>query len=127
MSYTLLKSIHVLTVVLSIGFFFVRGVWMIGDSGMLQRTWVRVTPHVNDTVLLISAIALTFEIDQYPFVQGWLTAKVIGLLVYIALGTVALRRGKTKTVRVSAWIGALAVFAYIVLVATHHDPLPTLQ
>ena len=127
MSYTLLKSIHVLTVVLSIGFFFVRGVWMIGDSGMLQRTWVRVTPHVNDTVLLISAIALTFEIDQYPFVQGWLTAKVIGLLVYIALGTVALRRGKTKTVRVSAWIGALAVFAYIVLVAIHHDPLPTLQ
>ena len=90
---------------------------MLRDSSMLNRRWVRVAPHVIDSVLLGSALLMVFLSGQYPFVQGWLTAKVLALLAYIALGTVALKHGRNKTVRVCAFIAALAVFAYIVSVA----------
>ena len=81
-------------------------------------------PHVIDTVLLVSAIALAAMTAQYPFVQPWLTAKILALLVYIVLGTVAIRRGRTRRVRIVAWILALVVFGYIVVVAHTRDPFP---
>ena len=97
---------------------------MLTDSPRLQQRWVKILPHINDTVLLLSAIAMTMIIKQYPFVDSWLTAKVLGLLCYIVLGTIALKRGRTKTIRVTAGIGALLVFAYIVSTALQHDPFP---
>lgn len=122
--YLAIKHIHVATVVLSFSLFFIRGLWMIADSPRLQRGWVRVLPHVNDTILLASAITLTTLVEQYPFTNNWLTAKVLALLLYIGLGMVALRRGKTRKVRVAAWIGALIAFAYIVSVAISRHPFP---
>jgi uncharacterized membrane protein SirB2 len=124
--YLVLKSVHVTCVVASYLLFMVRGVWMIRDSRMLERRWVRIVPHFNDTILLASAIALAWMIRQYPFVAGWLTAKVVALLVYIALGTIALRHGRTKGIRLAAWIAAQAVFFYIVAVALTRNPLPGL-
>lgn len=118
------KSVHLATVAITLTLFVLRGAWMMADSPRLGARWVRVVPHVNDALLLASAIVLAYLMGQYPFVDAWLTAKVIGLLVYIALGTVALKRGRSKGVRVAAWVGALAVFAYIVAVAVHHDPMP---
>ena len=123
-SYTLLKYLHVGCVVLSGAGFVLRGVWMLQGSSMLARRWVRVLPHVVDTVLLASAIALAVMLGQYPLVQGWLTAKLIGLVVYIALGTIALKRGRTRAVRLTAFGGALLVFAYIVAVALTKSVLP---
>lgn len=82
-AYPLLKFLHVTCVVLSGTGFVLRGVWMIQGSPMLPRRWVRVVPHVVDTVLLPSAIALAFMIEQYPLAHGWLTAKVLGLVAYI--------------------------------------------
>ncbi|NMM27110.1 MAG: SirB2 family protein [Glaciimonas sp.] len=117
MSYLALKHFHVTCAVLSGSLFLLRGFWMLVDSPILQRRWVRIAPHVIDTLLLTSALVMVFWSSQYPFVQNWLTAKVIALVVYIGLGTVALKRGKTKTVRVAAFISALLVFAYIVGVA----------
>jgi uncharacterized membrane protein SirB2 len=90
---------------------------MIRDSRMLERRWVRVLPHVVDTVLLASAIALAVMLKQYPLAEPWLTAKVAGLVLYIALGMVALRHGATRRIRTGAWITAQAVFLYIVAVA----------
>lgn len=90
---------------------------MLLDSSMLQRRWVKLVPHVVDTLLLVSALVLVFWSAQYPFVQAWLTAKVLALIAYIVLGTIALKRGKTKGVRTFAWFAALATFAYIVAVA----------
>lgn len=122
--YPLIKTIHVGSVILSFTLFFVRGFWMVYRPALLQRAWVKVVPHVIDTVLLTSAILLAITIAQYPGVHGWLTAKVIGLLAYIGLGTVALKRGPTRRVRIAAWICALLVFGYIVSVAVTHDVLP---
>lgn len=124
MDYTTLKTLHVASVMTSYTLFFVRGLWMIAESPRLTARWVRVAPHVVDTVLLASAIAMALMIRQYPFVAGWITAKVLALALYIALGALALKRGKTKALRVGAWIAAQAVFAYIVTVALTKDPLP---
>lgn len=127
MSYFLLKHIHVTCAVISFALFFLRGIWSFNGSPIMRQRWVKIVPHVVDTLLLVSALALAFTIQQYPFVDAWLTAKFFGLVLYILLGTIALKYGKTKAVRVSAWLAALAVFAYIVLVAKQHNPLPFIQ
>jgi len=122
--FLLLKHLHVTCVVLSISGFVMRGVWMMRESPWLQKKWVRVAPHVIDTILLGSAILLTMQIRQYPFVQGWLTAKVLALIAYIVIGAVGLKYGRTKKIRIAAWLVAIAIFAYIVLVALTHQALP---
>lgn len=115
--YLLIKYIHVATVVLSISGFTLRGIWMLQASPMLQLPLVRRLPHVNDTLLLASALIMVFMSSQYPFVIDWLTAKVVALLVYILLGMVAFKWGHSRGVKISAWLLALLTFAYIVSVA----------
>lgn len=122
--YSLLKHVHVATVVITFVLFVTRGVWMFADSPRLQAKWTRILPHVNDTVLLASGIGLAVLLGQYPFVDGWLTAKLLALIAYIVLGTFALKRGKTRPVRITAFFLALAVFAYLVAVAISHQVLP---
>ncbi len=124
MSYLALKSIHVSCVAASYALFVLRGLGMIRGSPWLARRSVRILPHVVDTVLLASAAMLAVTIHQYPFVHAWLTTKVLGLAAYVALGTVALKRGRTRGVRIAAWLAAQAVFFYIVAVAVRHDPWP---
>jgi uncharacterized membrane protein SirB2 len=120
----LLKHLHVTCVVLSISGFVVRGVWMTRESPWLQKKWVRVAPHIIDTILLGSAILLAMQIQQYPFVQGWLTAKVLALIAYVVVGAVGLKYGRTKKIRIAAWLAAIAIFVYIVLVALTRQVLP---
>jgi uncharacterized membrane protein SirB2 len=122
--YAFLKSTHVTCVVLSYLGFFVRGVWMLRASPLLQNRWVRIVPHLVDTLLLASAIALAFLLRQNPLVQPWLAAKVLALVAYVVLGMIALRRGRSRKTRVAAWIAAQAVFFYIVAVALTRHPLP---
>ncbi len=126
MDYSLLKHLHLTTVAVTLALFILRGVWMMTDSPRLQARWVRIVPHVNDTLLLASGIGLAVLIQQYPLVDGWLTAKLIALLLYIVLGTVALKRGRTRGQRIRAWLTALAVFGYMLAVARAHAPFPFL-
>lgn len=117
MSYLALKHLHVTCVVLSGALFMLRGVWMLQNSALQHQRWVRTLPHIVDTLLLGSALTLAFWSGLYPFVQGWLTAKVIGLIVYVVLGTIALKRGRTTRGRQTAFAAALLVYAYIIGVA----------
>ena len=123
MSYAVLKLVHVAAVALSFALFFLRGVWMMLDSGALNRRWVRILPHVNDTVLLAAGVWLAFELRASPGTP-WLAAKLVALPVYIGLGALALRPGRSKRSRVAAWLAALAVFAYIVAVAVSRNAAP---
>ncbi|MFT3850056.1 MAG: SirB2 family protein [Propionivibrio sp.] len=125
-NYLLLKYVHISCVVASGCGFFLRGVWMLMDSPRLRQRWVRIFPHIVDTGLLGTAIALATISGQYPIAQSWLTAKVIGLVAYILCGTMALKRGRTKTVRAVFFVVALMIFAYIVLVALNRSPLAIL-
>ena len=117
------KDIHVSCVILTFVLFFVRGVWMIIDSDLLQRKWTKRVPPVIDTILLASAIVLSVSIYQYPFVHAWLTAKVVALFLYIGLGMLALTYGKTKRIRVINWVAAQLCFIYIVTVAITKNPM----
>lgn len=122
-TYLALKHLHVTCVVLSGCGFLLRGLWMLRESPLLGRRWVKVMPHVVDSTLLGSAITMAVISGQYPFVQGWLTAKFCGLLAYILCGTMALKRGRTKGVRSVFLVLALAAFTYIVSVALTRNPL----
>jgi uncharacterized membrane protein SirB2 len=124
MSYLILKNLHLATIAITLTLFLLRGFWMMADSPRLQARWVRIVPHVNDTLLLASGIGLAVLIQQYPLVHGWLSAKLFALIAYIVLGTIALKRGKTRGQRIAAWIAALLVFGYMATVAVAHDPLP---
>lgn len=126
MSYLLLKHLHVTCVVLSGLGFCLRGWWMLCDSPRLSQRLARVAPHVIDSLLLGSAIMMAVLSGQYPFVQGWLTAKFLALLAYILLGMMALKRGRTKTIRIRFFILALLSYAYIVSVALTRNALPGL-
>jgi uncharacterized membrane protein SirB2 len=126
-TFALLKQLHLATLAVTLALFILRGVWMMLDSPRLQARWVRILPHVNDTLLLASGIGLAVLLQQYPLLHGWLTAKFFALILYIVLGTVALKHGKTRGQRITAWVAAMFVFGYMVSVAVTHDPTPFLS
>jgi uncharacterized membrane protein SirB2 len=118
----LAKDIHVTCVVLTWLLFFVRGIWMLRDSPLLQKKLTRRVPPLVDTLLLASAIVQAMTLHQYPITHAWLTAKLIALLFYIGLGMVALTYGRTKRIRTTAWVGAQLCFFYVVSVALTRNP-----
>jgi uncharacterized membrane protein SirB2 len=124
MNYLGLKHFHMGCAGLSGALFLLRGIWMLRASPLLQARWVRIAPHVIDTLLLASAIGLAVWSRQYPGRQPWLSAKLLALLGYIVLGSLALKRGRTKEQRQAAFAAALALFAYIVMVAVTKRPFP---
>jgi uncharacterized membrane protein SirB2 len=122
--YLAIKHLHMACAAASGALFALRGYWMLRAPARLQRRWVRVLPHLVDTMLLGSAVALAVLSGQYPGAQDWLSAKLAALVLYIVLGSVALKRGRTQAARAGALAAALAVFAYIVAVAVTKHPLP---
>lgn len=124
MDYAVLRGLHIGTVHATLVLFLLRAFWMLTDSPRLHDRWIRVVPHVNDSLLLFAAIAMLVVAGLNPLEQPWLLAKIVGLLAYIGLGTLALKRGKTKAARIKALVAALAVFAYIAAVAISKQVIP---
>lgn len=122
--YLALKHLHTLFAVISITGFAARGILAIMDSPLLRRPWLRRLPHINDTLLFAAGLALAIISRQYPFAEAWITAKLAAVLLYIALGFVALRRTFSAPLRIASGISALAVAGYIVAVALTKNPVP---
>jgi uncharacterized membrane protein SirB2 len=122
--YPQIRALHLGAVLTSGGLFLVRGFLLnaLGQGWAMARP-LRIASYAIDTVLLGAAIALVFITRQYPFVDGWLTAKVVLLVVYIVLGSFALKRGRTRAIRIGFWLAALAVFGFIWSVARAKSPL----
>jgi uncharacterized membrane protein SirB2 len=118
-----LRHVHIACAILSISLFALRGALMLAESPWQRNLVLRYLPHAVDTVLLTSALMLTTIIHQYPFVNGWLTTKVLLLVAYVVLGSIALKRGRTKRMRMAALAGALLSVAFLVSVARAHHPL----
>ena len=116
-TYLFVKHLHVSLAVLTMLSFSLRGYWMARQSELLQKKLTRILPHVVDTLLLISAIILVVMSGQYPFVVGWVTLKLLLLLVYIVLGTFALKRGKTRRQRGYFLLASLATLLTIFALA----------
>lgn len=122
MLYPALKHLHVTCAVVSATGFLLRAGWMLSGSSCLQRRWVRVLPHVVDSLLLATAIALVTLSGQYPWRLDWLGAKLTALLVYIVCGSLALKRAPTPGSRRIFLVLALTALAYIFAVALTRNP-----
>ncbi|KTR46464.1 siroheme synthase [Pantoea ananatis] len=124
--YPLIRNLHLLTVAVTVSLFLLRFYWQRTGSAMLQRRWVRILPHINDTLLLLSGASLVMITHFYPFSpQGsWLTEKLLGVIIYIALGSVALsRRPRSDRTRWIAFIVALIALVTIIKLALSKMPL----
>ncbi|MGO2131897.1 MAG: SirB2 family protein [Halomonas sp.] len=125
--YFLIKHLHMTVAGLSLGFFMLRAWWSYRQSPWLGRRWVRIAPHVIDTALLGLGLWLMVALSLWPHQQPWLAAKLIALLVYIGLGTVAIKRGRSPAVRGVAGVAAVLTFLYMVGAAVRHSPLSWLN
>ena len=121
--YPQIKFAHVLCVILSGSLFALRGMMMLAGSRLANHPAMRYLSYAIDTTLLTAALMLITILHQYPFVQAWLTVKVLLLVLYIVLGVFALRRGRTRRIRAICYVAALVVFASIIGVALAHNPL----
>lgn len=120
MPYFAIKHLHVTAAVLSILFFMLRAYWSVSGSALLQRPTTKILPHLIDTVLLVCGVILAVMIGP---AQPWIIAKIVALIAYIGVGTVAIKRGKTPRSRGFAAVVAVAIFFYIVGVALAHNPM----
>lgn len=124
--YYWVKQVHMFSVLVSFTLFLARGAWVLAGRSLPRHPLLRALPHTVDTVLLTSALWLTTIIQQYPFSHGWLTVKVVLLLVYIVLGSLALRRAPTPAGRAAAFVGAVITFLFLYSVARFRHPLGVL-
>ncbi|MEQ5800620.1 SirB2 family protein [Halomonas sp. H10-9-1] len=111
--YFLVKHLHITAATLSILFFMLRAFWSVREAPVLQARWVRIAPHVIDTLLLTLGVVLMVMLSLWPQEHPWLAAKLIALLIYIGLGTLAIKRGRTPAVRGAAAVAAVLVFLYM--------------
>ncbi|MFD1802720.1 SirB2 family protein [Mixta tenebrionis] len=124
--YGVIKHLHLLTVAVTVTLFILRFIWLQSGSAMMTHRWVRIVPHINDTLLFITGICLMMITHFYPFTpQGnWLTEKLFGVIIYVALGVVAFgRRPREAKVRWTAFIVALAMLGIIIKLAVTKLPL----
>lgn len=121
--YMFVKHLHLTAVAISISLFILRFIWSVRQSDMMQKKWVKIVPHVVDTFLLISALTLCVLIVQYPFVNAWLTEKVLGVVCYILMGFWALKKARTSAMKWMGFAGALAWLVFTAKVALIKQPL----
>ena len=121
--YPQIKAVHIAAVMASGLLFLVRGAAVQLGAAWAMAAPLRYMSYAIDTALLTAALMLATILHQFPFVQGWLTAKVLLLIVYVVLGSFALKRSRTRAVRTSCWIAALLIYLFIVSIARAHSPL----
>lgn len=118
-SYLIFKHLHMTAVALSGLLFMVRGLWLLQGSAQLQAKWVKITPHVVDTLLLVSAIAMLVVAQQFPV---WVHVKITLLVVYIGLGLMAFKKAKTQGQKLTFLLAAVVVYVFLISVALTKSP-----
>lgn len=121
--YPQIKHVHILLALASGALFALRGAGVL--AGMAWPNWllVRWTSYTIDTALLTAALMLLTILPGAMFANGWLTAKILLLLVYIVLGVFAIKRARTRAAKAGFYVAALATFAMIYTIARAHHPL----
>jgi len=121
--YAQIKWLHIAMVLCSGSLFVLRGVAMLAGSRLATATPVRYLSYAIDTTLLTAALMLVTMLPGAVFANGWLTVKLCLIVVYILLGSLALKRGSTQTVRTICFVMALLVFGFVIGIARAHHPL----
>lgn len=122
MPWALVKQLHVAFALLTACSFLLRGYWMLTGSSHLHSPWSRWLPHVVDALLLATGVAMAIGLSISPLAHPWLAAKLLAIVAYVGIGSVALKRGRTYAARATAFALSLLVLAYIFTVALRHDP-----
>ena len=117
--FLILKTIHMCCALISFTGFLFRAYLMVNDSKWLNHKIVLVTPHLVDTVFLLSGFSMAFVLNMGLFAQGWLTLKIFLLMFYLLFVGIALNRGKTKSIRIGSFFLAIVTFVYIVGIAVN--------
>jgi uncharacterized membrane protein SirB2 len=125
--YPQIRLVHILCVSASGGLFALRGILMLAGRAAARHAGLRLLSYAVDTALLTAAFMLMTITHQYPFVQAWLTVKLLLVVLYVVLGVIALRAGRTQRSRALAFGAAMAVFLAVVGIARAHDPLGFLR
>ena len=118
----MLRSIHLTLAYLTVLGFVVRGIWSMTGSAYLTQKWVKIFPHVIDTLLLVLGVAMAISLSISPL-EGWLAAKLVGLLAYIGFGVLTMR-ASVNGLKLVGFVGALASVGYIFAVAFARNPWP---
>lgn len=119
--YTALKHLHLTFVVIALLLFIIRGILLFLHSPALNQKLFKIAPHIINTIMLASGIVLAIHMGMKPGEQTWLMAKIIGLIVFIILGVGAFKV-RQPLVQKILWLDAVAVFIYILSVATTKNP-----
>lgn len=120
--YLTIKTIHMTCALISFTGFLFRAYLMVIESKWLNHKAVLVTPHVVDTLFLLSGATMAFMVNFGLFSQMWLTMKIALLMCYLLFVGIALNRGKTRNIRIAAFFLAVATFGYIVGIAVIKSP-----
>jgi uncharacterized membrane protein SirB2 len=121
--YPQIKAVHIAMVFASGLLFALRGAGVLAGMRWPMRLPVKLLSYTIDTTLLTAALMLFTILPHAMFSNGWLTTKLVLLVVYIGLGTFALKRGRTRRTRAITSVAALAVFGFIISIARAHHPL----
>lgn len=122
--YPWIKILHIACAVVSISGFTLRGLLKLRGSRVLRQRWIRIVPHINDSLLLAFGVYLALSLQLDPGASAWLKAKLVALLLYILLGMVVMRFARTRRQQLLALLAALLCFAYIAAVAVTRNPWP---
>ena len=118
----MLRSLHVMLAYLTVIGFVLRAVWSLTDSPFKHHKLVKILPHVIDTLLLVIGVVMAYQLSIAPL-EGWLAAKLVGLLAYIGFGVVTMR-GSTTAIKLLGLVGALVSVGYIFAVAFSRSVWP---
>ena len=117
MLYLIIKHLHMTTAILSGTGFFIRG-WLVQlQHPVMEKIWMRVLPHINDTILLFCAIWLAWTLKLIPGLDLWISCKIILLIMYVVFGVFALRRGKNQRQKIIFFILAMICYLSILVIA----------
>lgn len=122
MTWSLVKQLHVTFALLTATSFCLRGYWMLSRSRLLRTPWSRRLPHVVDALLFLTGLAMAVGLRISPLAHPWLAVKLLAIVAYVVIGSIALKRGRSYRQRALALAVSLLVLAYIFAVALHHDP-----
>ena len=122
MPWPLVKHFHVAFALLTVCSFCLRAYWMLSGSPRLRASWSGWLPHVVDTLLFATGLTMAIGLSISPLTHSWFAAKLLAIVVYVVIGSVALKRGRSRGARAVALVLSLLVLIYIFATALHHDP-----
>lgn len=125
--YLQIKAVHVAMVIASGLLFALRGAAVLAGARWAMAAPLRYLSYTIDTTLLTAALMLLTALKLNPFAVPWLAVKLTLLVVYVVLGSLALKRARSRRSRAAFYVAALATFGFMYFVARAHHPLGLLQ